>query len=78
MKALLDLVCQDLSDTPPQVRDAMKRLQIQFSEPAKPLMTQEAFEKLPYFKQCILTCNTPGCGNVVSTHGLLCVSHLGS
>jgi len=76
MKSLIDLICQDLSDTPPIVQNAMKRLQKKLSEPAKPVMAQEEFEKLPHFDKCILTCNVIGCGNVVSTHGLVCVDHL--
>lgn len=76
MKSLIDLCCQDLSDTPPIVANAMRRLQKQLSEPAKPLMSQEEYEKLPHFDKCMLVCNMPGCGKVVSTHHLLCVDHI--
>lgn len=75
MKSLIDLCCQDLSDMPPIVADAMKRLQKKLSEPAKPVMSQEEYEKLPHFEKCMLICNVIGCGKVVSTHGLVCVDH---
>lgn len=42
---------------------------------AEPIMPQEEFEQLPPAKQVLLICNMPGCGQVVSTHGMLCVEH---
>ena len=76
MKALLDLICQDLSDCPPIVADAMRRMLKKFSEPPVPLMSQEEFNTLSDLSKSMLTCNYIGCKNMVSTHGLLCVEHL--
>lgn len=75
MKTLLELICRDLSDTPPLVANAFRRMLAEHSEPAIPRMTQEEFDALPYFDKCILTCNFIGCDKVVCTHGLLCVEH---
>lgn len=76
MKYLIDEVCKSLDkDTPPIVADAFKRMQERFNKPPEPIMTKEEFEALPYTKQCMLICNMPGCGEVVCTHGMLCVKH---
>lgn len=57
------------------IEKQLKRLAEQFSEPARPIMSQEEFEALPKFKKNILTCNVIGCKRMVSTHGMLCVEH---
>lgn len=62
--------------TPPIVTEAMERLADRLSKPPVPLMDKAAFDALPRIQRCILTCNMPGCGNVVCTHGLLCVEHM--
>lgn len=63
------------SDAPPIVKQAMERMAQHLSQPPVPVMSQEEFEQLPRWKKTILICNMPGCGKVVSTHGLLCVEH---
>jgi hypothetical protein len=54
---------------------ALQRIADALQKPPKPIMSQEDFDKLPYFEHCILICNVIGCKNVVCTHGLLCVEH---
>lgn len=57
---------------------ALRRLANNLQKPQKPpvpIMSQEDYERLPYFERCILVCNVIGCGKVVSTHGMLCVEH---
>jgi len=61
---------------PPIVKAAMARLARQLHEPPAPALTAEEFTALDPARKGILTCNMPGCGQVVSTHGLLCVEHL--
>jgi hypothetical protein len=54
----------------------IRRLTEDYRKPPCPIMTQEEFDALPHFEKVVLTCNMPGCGKPVSTHGLLCVDHL--
>jgi hypothetical protein len=58
-----------------QAPAALERLAEQMSEPPRPIMSQQEFERLPKFEKSMLICNYIGCGNVVCTHGLLCVEH---
>lgn len=74
MKNLLKLWIEE-PDTPHIVKLAMKRMHDRFSKPPEPIMSQEKFDKLPTFERNLLFCNMPGCGKMVSTHGLLCVEH---
>lgn len=79
MKSLIDAVVQDMGKqpgtTPPIAEDAFRRMQDRFSKPPVPLMSQEEYDALPPAEKSILICNMPGCGKVVSTHGMLCVEH---
>lgn len=76
MKALLEYLCsRPEPGTPPIVQQAMERMRDKFSRPPEPSMTQEEFDALNHFEKCIMTCNMPKCGKVVSTHGMLCVEH---
>lgn len=61
--------------TPPIVTDAMARMADKFSKPPEPVMTRVEFDALPKHTRCFLVCNMPGCGDVVCTHGMLCVKH---
>jgi len=47
-------------------------------EPPQPVMPQEDYGALPNrsMRKIMLCCNMPGCPNVVSTHGMLCVEHI--
>ena len=57
------------------VKDAMTRMANRFNKPPEPIMSQEEYDSLPYIKKCILICNVIGCGDMVSTHGMLCTKH---
>lgn len=78
MKTLLNIICQNLdNNTPLIVREALEQMRSDWSKPAQPIMKQEEFDALPKYKKSLLICNVIGCGNMVSTHGLLCVEHTG-
>lgn len=58
------------------VRGMLEVVADRMSNPPEPVMSQEEFDKLPVHRQAVYICNIIGCGNVVSTHGLLCVKCL--
>lgn len=55
--------------------DILEALSRRWRGPARPIMSQEAFDALPKIKQCFLVCNVIGCKRPVSTRGLVCVEH---
>lgn len=55
---------------------ALQRMGEALQKPPEPIMSQEEFDALPHIKRCMLGCNMPGCGKVVSTHHMLCVDHI--
>ncbi len=76
MKTLIDITLKTMDDnTPPIVRHAFERMADKFSKPPEPIMTVEEFEGLDRLKKTILTCNMPGCDQMVCTHHILCVKH---
>lgn len=64
-----------MDDTPSVVKHAMEQFADKLSKPPEPVMTRAEFDKLTNIRKSILTCNMPGCGDVVCTHGMLCVKH---
>lgn len=60
---------------PTIVQDAMIGLDDKLSKPPVPVMSQEEYEKLDPVRKAILVCNVPKCGDVVCTHGAVCVKH---
>ncbi len=75
LKTLFDKFYQEGLERAPQ---ALREMGEKLQKPPEPIMSQEEFDALPYYKQCILICNMPGCGKPVSTHGMLCVDHIRS
>lgn len=76
MKTLINLALGTMDETtPPVVRQAFERMADKFGKPPEPIMTAEEFEGLDRFKKIILTCNMPGCDQMVCTHHMLCVKH---
>jgi hypothetical protein len=74
---LLDVYKEAYKEGLKRAPAAIERLCNARLEPPVPVMPQEEYDALPdhSMKKIMLICNMPGCPNVVSTHGGLCVEH---